>query len=195
MFLNVAWKLTRSQTFNGFISATVWLSVVGTALGVATLISITSVMNGFDHDIREKIFSITDHIKIYSSKTGKEDYKKVVKKLGTIPDVDNASVFVSTPAVAMKDRVSFPVSIVGLFKNQNNFPTKEIAKWYRKTSPGKFLATVTTAMEKNYNVHAGDKVVTFLPSQSAPMMGMNVRSKRLPVQKVVSSIRIDDNLI
>ena len=186
MFLNVAWKLTRSQSFNGFISATVWLSVVGTALGVAVLISITSIMNGFDHDIRNKIFSITDHIKIYTSKPN-VSVRKDVKKIKSIRNVIDASSFVSTPAVVIKNRVSIPISIIGLDKNQNSFPSKELSRWYKKSNPGSFMTSVTTGMENAYKIHRGDKIVTLIPSLSAPVMGMSVRSKRLPINNVIKS--------
>ena len=193
--LNVAWKLTRSQSFNGFISATVCHCYrYSFRCGCFNL-------NYLNHErlrsyIRNKIFSITDHIKIYTSKSN-ASVKKDLKKIKSIRHVIDASSFISTPAVVGKNRISIPVSIIGLDKNQNAFPTKELSKWYKKSNPGSFVTSVTTGMESAYNIHRGDKIVTLLPSQSAPVMGMSVRSKRLPINNVIKSSMpaIDKSLI
>lgn len=64
--LFLAWRLLRSKQHSGLISLTSWFSMIGIMLGVATLIVVMSIMNGFRAELIERILGVSSHIQIIS---------------------------------------------------------------------------------------------------------------------------------
>ena len=67
--LRIGWRYTRagrSTRRNGFISFISGVSMLGIALGVAALIIVLSVMNGFQREVRDRMLSVVSHIEIYA---------------------------------------------------------------------------------------------------------------------------------
>ncbi len=78
----VAWRYLKSKRKDGFISVISWLSLIGITLGVATLIIVMSVMNGFRDEMLSKILGINGHITVMSSFNHEfENPERVVKKI------------------------------------------------------------------------------------------------------------------
>ena len=66
--LALGWRYTRAGRAtrrNGFISFISGVSMLGIALGVAALIIVLSVMNGFQKDVRDRMLSVVSHIEIF----------------------------------------------------------------------------------------------------------------------------------
>eukprot|EP01042_Synura_sphagnicola_P015405 gene15405-19504_t len=67
--LALGWRYTRAGRAtrrNGFISFISGVSMLGIALGVAALIIVLSVMNGFQKDVRDRMLSVVSHIEIFA---------------------------------------------------------------------------------------------------------------------------------
>ena len=82
----VAVRYLRSRRQEGFISVIAWFSLLGIALGVATLIIVMSVMNGFRIELLTRIMGLNGHVAVY----GREaivDYGALVQKIGEIGGV------------------------------------------------------------------------------------------------------------
>ena len=62
----VALRYLRSRREEGFVSVIVWFSLAGIALGVATLIIVMSVMNGFRAELLQRILGLNGHMAVYS---------------------------------------------------------------------------------------------------------------------------------
>ncbi|MBS83021.1 MAG: lipoprotein-releasing system transmembrane subunit LolC [Gammaproteobacteria bacterium] len=77
----IAQRLLRSQKNTGFISVISKISIIGIILGVAMLITVLSVMNGFEHELRSKILSFTSHITIYDKKNDSVAFNKVKEQI------------------------------------------------------------------------------------------------------------------
>lgn len=79
----VAWRYLKSKRKDGFISVITWLSLVGIMLGVATLVIVMSVMNGFREEMLAKILGMNGHV-VVMPEYGRHDirdYDGLVKKL------------------------------------------------------------------------------------------------------------------
>ncbi|MBD5398912.1 lipoprotein-releasing ABC transporter permease subunit [bacterium] len=63
----IAWRYLKSKRKDGFISVISWLSLIGITLGVATLVIVMSVMNGFREEMLSKILGINGHVTVMSS--------------------------------------------------------------------------------------------------------------------------------
>ena len=64
----IALRYVKSRRAEGFISISAWFSLVGIMLGVATLIVVMSVMNGFRTELVDRILGINGHLIVYNNK-------------------------------------------------------------------------------------------------------------------------------
>ena len=70
----VAWRYLRSKKAEGFVSVIAGFSFAGIMLGVATLIIVMSVMNGFRQELFSRILGLNGHMNVYSLSEPMEDY-------------------------------------------------------------------------------------------------------------------------
>ena len=84
----IALRYIKSRRVEGFISISAWFSLVGIALGVATLIVVMSVMNGFRTELVDRILGINGHLIVYK-KNGLsiENYNEIVKQISDTENV------------------------------------------------------------------------------------------------------------
>lgn len=87
----VAFRYLRSKRKEGFISVIAGFSFLGIALGVATLIIVMAVMNGFRSEITSKILGFTGHIVVSHAPGGVEDYQKVTEEISALGEVTSAT--------------------------------------------------------------------------------------------------------
>jgi lipoprotein-releasing system permease protein len=93
------------------------VSCVGIALGVATLIVVISVMNGFDRDLTERLMRFSHHIVIESNDNDK--LGQIKNTLDTWEEVESASLFLQTQVFGKFDNLVFPLVVKGIdFTNQ-----------------------------------------------------------------------------
>ena len=78
----IAFRYLKSRRREGFISISAWFSLIGITLGVATLIVVMSVMNGFRTELVNRILGINGHLMIFSNEgVYMDDYNKVLKQI------------------------------------------------------------------------------------------------------------------
>ncbi|MDR2267840.1 MAG: lipoprotein-releasing ABC transporter permease subunit [Holosporaceae bacterium] len=87
--LRIAWRYMRSDRKDGVISAIAAFSLVGIALGVATLIIVTSVMNGFRKEFTERVIGFNGHIAMYPLEE-EIDYKNQLKDIASVSGIKQA---------------------------------------------------------------------------------------------------------
>ena len=83
----LAWRYLRARRSGGFVSVIAALSFLGIALGVATLIVVMSVMNGFHKELLDKIVGINGHLFVQAADPPFSDYNDVVKRMSAVPGV------------------------------------------------------------------------------------------------------------
>ena len=83
----VAMRYLRARRQEGFISVIAGFSLLGIALGVATLIIVMSVMNGFRHELLSRILGLNGHMAVYAELGPVLDYEALAERLAAIPDV------------------------------------------------------------------------------------------------------------
>src|SRR5499426_1321770 len=103
----LALRYLRARRKEGFISVIAGFSFLGILLGVATLIIVMSVMNGFRKELFNKILGLNGHVIVGKVGVGFDDYTQVAQKIGAIAGVKHAlpliegQAMVSTPAQAL----------------------------------------------------------------------------------------------
>ncbi|GDX36629.1 ABC transporter permease [Alphaproteobacteria bacterium] len=95
----IAMRYLRSKRKEGFISVIAIFSFVGIMIGVATLIIVMSVMNGFRHDLIERILGINSHLTIYSKTHQIKNYQEILTKIRTLDNVSYANAIVESQAM------------------------------------------------------------------------------------------------
>ncbi len=115
IFVAKRYLVTRKKT--GFISLISLISIVGIAVGVAALIIVLSLMNGFSKELRTRLLGMDGHIWVNSPlERGMHDYEEVRKKLIAIPGVVGASPFCSyqTAGHDMTRKNTAPIMVRGV---------------------------------------------------------------------------------
>ena len=84
----LAFRYMRARRAEGFISVIAWFSLAGITLGVATLIVVMSVMNGFRAELVGRILGLNGHVSVYSEVAGGiVDYDDLALKIAEMPNV------------------------------------------------------------------------------------------------------------
>ena len=83
----IAWRYLRARRAKSFVSVIAGFSFAGIMLGVATLIVVMSVMNGFHLELMSKIIGINGHIFLQGVETPLNDYDAVIKRVEQVPGV------------------------------------------------------------------------------------------------------------
>ena len=106
----IGWRYTRAgkrTTGNGFISFIAAASMLGIALGVAALIVVLSVMNGFQKEVRDRMLSVLAHVEIFSPTGSMPDWQLTAKEARRNPAVTGAAPYVEEQALLTRqDAVS-----------------------------------------------------------------------------------------
>src|SRR5271166_3746761 len=92
--LFIGLRYTRAKRRNRFISIISLISMLGIALGVAALIVVLSVMNGFQKEVRDRMLSVVSHVQIMAADTGLDDWQAIDAKAATNPQVVASAPFV-----------------------------------------------------------------------------------------------------
>ena len=83
----IAIRYLGSRRQEGFISVIAWFSLLGIVLGVATLIIVMSVMNGFRSELLKRIIGLNGHISVYHNSAPIKDFDNLAVRLGEVPGV------------------------------------------------------------------------------------------------------------
>src|SRR5271169_6558237 len=83
----IALRYLRARRKHGSISVIAGFSFLGIVLGVAALIVVMSVMNGFRHDLLDKIIGINGHLFLQAAETPLTDYDAVTQRVSKVPGV------------------------------------------------------------------------------------------------------------
>jgi lipoprotein-releasing system permease protein len=97
--LFISLRYLRAKRKQVFVSIITFLSIAGIFLGVAALIIVLAVMNGFENDLRNKILGINSHIVLMQYSGAMRDYQKVMEKISEVDGVVASTPFIYTQAM------------------------------------------------------------------------------------------------
>ncbi len=111
--LAIAWRYLRAPTRNRFISFIGLASVVGMALGVAALIVVISVMDGFQAELRDRLLGFDAQARLVAE-PGLEDWRGVAEEVAALPGVDTVTPVVEAEGLLASRRRFAGVRLVGI---------------------------------------------------------------------------------
>ena len=161
LFISLKYFLTRKK--ERMISLIGAISVLGVALGVASLIIVLSIMNGFDAEVRNKIIGTYAHM-IVLKEDGITGYRDMVSRLESVPGVKSASAFVTGQAILKKEGFVSGILLKGIDTEKESEVT-EVIKYTRDAGTRLENNTIILGSElmENENISAGDTVEIIMP--------------------------------
>jgi lipoprotein-releasing system permease protein len=100
VFVGLRYSLAREHSF--FVSFITWVSLLGVAVGVAALITVLSVMNGFETELRSRLLSVSAHAVINAGGAPIGDWRSSLARLQGSPGLAGAAPFLDTDAMLSK---------------------------------------------------------------------------------------------
>jgi lipoprotein-releasing system permease protein len=97
VFVGLRYSLAREHSF--FVSFITWVSLLGVAIGVAALITVLSVMNGFESELRERLLSLSAHATLTAGGAAITDWQDRLGQLKGAPGLTGAAPFLDSDAM------------------------------------------------------------------------------------------------
>ena len=181
----VAMRYLRPRREEGFVSVIAGFSLTGIALGVATLIIVMSVMNGFRVELMEKILGLNGHLTVYGS-AGRPlgEFDRTAEKLRAIQGVSRVIPLIEGQVLATSSRGSTGAIVRGArpgdIKSRatiaNNILSGSLSEFRGKNS-----VIVGKGLSDRLGVGVGDRLRLISPQTSPSAFGSIPRSKRYTV--------------
>ena len=187
--LILGWRYTRAGRAtrrNGFISFISGVSMLGIALGVAALIIVLSVMNGFQKEVRDRMLSVVSHIEIFAPNgAALPDVALTLSQVRAHPQVVGAAPFIATQALLARGEDMKGTMVRGIDPAREPEVT-DLAIDLKNTGlsrliPGEFGVVLGGELARSLGVRQGDKVTLVAPSGQVTPAGVVPRLKQMTV--------------
>jgi lipoprotein-releasing system permease protein len=181
-------KAAGRDRFISFISL---ISVAGIGLGVAALIIVLSVMNGFQKQVTDRMLSVLAHVEVFDARGDMPQWREAAKEALRNPSVRAAAPFVESQGLLQKNGVMRPVTIRGVLPEAER-KVSEVANTMRQgsfdsLSTGSFNIVLGYALASALNVQVGDKVTMLLAQAQTTPAGMLPRMRSFTVSGIFES--------
>ncbi|HWP01803.1 MAG TPA: lipoprotein-releasing ABC transporter permease subunit [Methylococcus sp.] len=200
LILFIGLRYTRAKRRTRFISFITLTSVLGIALGVTALITVLSVMNGFEAELRERILGMTSHASISGPGATLEDWPKLEPFLREEPRILGWAPYIEGQAMLNSDTRVSGVMLRGILPEYEP-RVSEVAHHLLRGSlddlvAGQFGIILGAELAGYLGVGIGDKITVITPQLTATPAGILPRLKRFTVVGVfqVGMYEYDRNL-
>lgn len=181
----------RSTHRRGFISFVAVVSVVGLMLGVATLIVVLSVMNGFERELRSRILSVTAHGTLVGIDGALADWRAVQHAAARRPGVVAAVPFIEAEAMVAHGRRVTGAMVRGVLPSEERVATglaqKLTAGRLEDLQAGEYRTILGTALARELGAHVGDSIILIAPEGTATPVGIIPRMHRFHIVGLFAS--------
>ena len=193
-------RYTRAKRRTGFISFITLTSVLGIALGVAALITVLSVMNGFEAELRERILGMTSHASITGIDGELHDWQTLEAPLKQEARVNGWAPYVEGQAMINSDRRVSGMLLRGILPDYeprvSEVASRLVAGQLSALKAGEFGIILGAELAEHLGVTPGDKVTVITPQVTPTPAGILPRLKRFTVVGIfhVGMFEYDRNL-
>jgi len=187
--LRIGWRYTRAGRTtrrNGFISFISGVSMLGIALGVAALIIVLSVMNGFQKEVRDRMLGVVSHIEVYANGgQALPDVGMTLSQARSNPELIGAAPFIAAQALLARGEDMKGVMVRGIDPAQEHqvtdVATGAQAAVLAQLVPGGFGVVLGSELARSLGVRTGDRVTLVAPSGQVTPAGVVPRLKQMTV--------------
>ena len=183
--LLVGLRYTRAKRRNHFISFISLTSMAGIALGVAALIVVLSVMNGFQQELRARILSVVSHVQLTGPGNRLDDWKQVARAASANPRVREAAPFINAQGMLTYGQGVRGAVVRGVLPELED-RVADIGKQMRAGKlaslvPGEFGIVLGSELARAIGALPGDKVALIAPQGQVTPAGVIPRLKQFTV--------------
>ncbi|MCE3270394.1 MAG: lipoprotein-releasing transporter permease subunit [Ramlibacter sp.] len=186
--LVLGWRYTRAGRAtrrNGFISFISGVSMLGIALGVAALIIVLSVMNGFQKEVRDRMLGVVSHIEVYGPGGGMlPDVNRTLQEVRQNPEVVGAAPFITTQSLIARGEDMRGAIVRGIEPALEPQVTDLAAAGkgtLDKLVAGEFNIVLGAELARGMGVRVGDAVTLIAPGGQVTPAGVVPRLKQMTV--------------
>ncbi|HWK67940.1 MAG TPA: lipoprotein-releasing ABC transporter permease subunit [Rhizobiaceae bacterium] len=181
----VAWRYLRSRRKEAFISVIASISFAGIMLGVATLIIVMAVMNGFRAELLVRILGINGHLVMQPVDSPLDDYAAVASRINGVPGVKFAIPLVDGQTLASGNIGAGTGALVRGIRGEDLAKLSLVANNIRQGSivgfDGSEGVAIGTRMAENLGLALGDSITLISPEGDVSPLGSTPRMKTYPV--------------
>jgi lipoprotein-releasing system permease protein len=180
--LFVGLRYTRAKRRNRFISVISLISVIGITIGVAALIVVLSVMNGFQKELRTRILGVASHVQIAAFDGGLSDWRGVAQQAGRVREVVAAAPYINQQGLIGNQQSVQGALIRGILPREED-KVADIGR-HMKTGalqdlrPGEFGIVLGSELANAVGASVGEKVVLIAPQGQVTPAGILPRIKQ-----------------
>ena len=192
--LFIGLRYTRAKRRTHFISFISLVSMLGIALGIAALITVMSVMNGFEKEVRARILGAAAHIQILGPEQGLRDWEAVAAAAKKNPEVVAAAPFVQAQGLLSTGSSVRGVYVRGIVPELED-QVADFGKHMRSgelaaLQPGGFGIVIGVGIARSMGLRVGDRVTLISPQGQVTPAGLMPRLKQFTV---VGIFQLDHN--
>ena len=181
----------RSGRRNGFISFISALSVAGIGLGVAALIVVLSVMNGFQKEVRDRMLGVLSHLEVLASGEALRDWQLVIDQARRDSRIIAGAPFVNGQAMITRDSAVRGVWVRGIEPSLEptvaEFASRAVTGSLDALRPGEFGIAIGRELASQWLLGLGDKLTLIAPQATATPAGMVPRLRQFTVVAIFDS--------
>ena len=184
----IAYKYLRSKKSSRFTSIISKSSVIGISLGIAAIIVVMSIMNGFHSEMRDKILSMVSHVIVTEKNYTLKNWDKLKFKIDK-----NILVLNSAPYVEGQAMISFGGNVHGIQlkgiipeyeKNVTSLSDNIIEGDLNNIGLKPYQISIGIDLAKKMNLSIGDKITLVIPRANTTLIGIVPRLKRFEVGSI-----------
>lgn len=198
--LYIGLRYTRAKRRNHFISFISMTSMIGIALGVMVLITVLSVMNGFDQQIRQHFFAMAQQVTVRGMDGQLANWDTMSKKITQAnPHVTGTAPYVVGQGLLTNGQQNQAILVYGIDPQReqqvSELPQKMVQGSIHDLHPNRFGIILGAKLAEDLNVGVGGKVNLLIPSASFTPVGVFPRFKVFTVTgifKVGNGFGYDD---
>lgn len=186
--LFIGLRYTRARRRNNFISLITLLSILCVALGVWALITVMSVMNGFERELRDRILGVASHITVAQGRGLMNDVLPVEQAAAEIPAVIGSAPYIMGQGMLARGSRVAGAIIRGVVPEQESTVTDVLDKLIEGDAdsliPGQYNVIIGSALAGQLGLGMGSKVTVISPQGQVTPAGMIPRIKRFTVSGI-----------
>jgi len=178
-----------------FISVISTISLAGVTLGVAVLLVVLSVMNGFERELRDRILNVTSHATISGMGASLPDWEKLRDKVQARPEVSGAAPYVEQQAMllsaAASDAKNSGAMIRGIIPDEESHVAniQQHMKFgeFATLTPGRYGIVLGSELASALHLKLGDQVIAVVAQGAVTAAGIFPRMRRFTVTGIFSA--------
>ncbi|WMJ08527.1 lipoprotein-releasing ABC transporter permease subunit [Nitrosomonas sp. sh817] len=199
--LFIGLRYTRAKKRNHFISFISLISLMGITLGMTALITVMSVMNGFQKEVRARILGVASHVQIGSYQGNVRYWQQIADEAIQHPAVEAAAPFVSAQGMVSHNQVVQGILVRGILPAMEDkvadFSKTMVSGKLDDLVPGEFGIIIGMELARAMGTFVGEKIVLMAPQGQVTPAGILPRLKQFTVVGIfeVGHFEYDSGLV